>query len=530
MAFILNNKLLYFCVLAKRGSLIFLIVNNQDLAHILISKYLKKSNYYFSESKIKLLLNSHPEFPSLKSITDTLDSLNVENLVVNLPINSIDKLPKKFIAVLKNGELCLVNKSIKKVTLTTQSLTKVDKSILEFQNDWTGALLAVEKSGLKVPKNLILRYLGLTFLLFILFYNSNFERFITPLFSLIGLILSVLIVRKELGLSDNLSQKICYNGERVNCDSVINYKGGYVLSEISFADLSFIFFSSLTVISFFLGFDYLFYIVLLFLCIPVIFYSVFLQGIKIKQWCTLCLSTSFVILLMNTELILNDFDIAFNFLFWKRSLSIFIVTFLIWMYIKPRIRRYIDLIGIELDNLKLKRNFKLFNDLLTQNKKVETSSIRKLSVGSNTPKTIIDIVISPTCNFCEKTFNVFRGILETNNHNEKIQVNFVFNTKIEYEDDVGRCISAQILNLNQESSAIESYNAMKFWFDNKNYNKWKEKYNYVDSKNSEILIENTKWCELNNIHHTPQVIINGYLYPSEFDLTDIEYQIENLIR
>jgi uncharacterized membrane protein len=511
------------------GKLNLSSVNNQEVVYILITKYLKKSNYYFSLNQIKLLLNSHPEFPSLKSITDTLDTLNVENLVANLPINSIDKLPNEFIAVLKNGELCLVVKSIKKVKLTTQSLIKVEKTISEFQNDWTGAILAVERSNSKVPKNSILKYLGLFFLLFILFYNSNFEIFITPLLSLVGLILSILILRKGLGLSDSVSQEICSKGKSVNCDSVINYKGGFILSKISFGDLSFIFFSSITIVSFFIGFDYLFYLVFLLLCIPVIFYSIFLQSSKIKQWCNLCLLVSSVILLMNTELIFNDYNLAFNSLFWKQSLSVFAIILIVWIYLKPYIHKYIELIEMELNNLKLKRNFKLFNTLLTQKKKIETSSTKKMSLGSSNPKTIVDIVISPTCSFCEKAFNVFREILDNNTHREKIQVNFIFNTKLESKDDIGRHISAQILNLNQASGATESYDAMKFWFKTKNYSKWKEKYNSIDSNNTDILIENTKWCEINNISHTPQVILNGYLYPSEFDLEDIEYQIANLV-
>jgi len=504
-------------------------MKNQEYVYKVIYKYLRRNNYSFSESKIKLLLNSHPEFPSLKSITDTLDGLNVENLVAHLPLNSIDKLPKEFIAILKNGELCLVNKRVKKIKFITQSLKKEEKTISEFQNVWVGRVLAVERSNSSVTYNSILKYLGLFFLLFILFYHSNFTTIIMPLFSLIGLILSILILRKEIGMVDSISNKICINGEKVNCESVINYKEGIVLSKISFADLSFIFFSSITLIRFFLDFDFFFFFVLFLLCIPILFYSIFLQALIIRQWCLLCLSISCVILFMNTELLFGDFNLAFNSLFWNQSLSIFALVFMAWIYAKPKLLRYVDLVEIEGDNLKLKRNFRLFNTLLVQNKKLETSSIRKLSLGSNDPKAIVDIVISPTCSFCKQTFDVYKEIFEKNEYKDKIQVNFIFNSKIHIKDDDGRSISAQILNLYQEHGRKEAFNAMKFWFDNKDYQKWKEKYNSIDNANSKTLIENTKWCELNNIYHTPQVIINGYLYPSEYDLTDIEYQIEHLI-
>lgn len=476
------------------------------------------------------MLNSHPEFPSLKSITDTLDSFNVENLAATIPVSSIDKLPKTFIAVLKNGELCLVNNRVNNLEIVTQSLTKVRKTISEFQKDWTGGILAVEKSNPKVSKGLIIKWLGLGFLLFILFSNSNLETVITPLFSLIGLIVSVLIVRKGLGLSDNISQKICSNKGEGNCDSVINYKVDGILGKISFGDLSLVFFIAITIISFFIGFDYLFYLVLFLLCIPVILYSIFLQGIKIRQWCALCLMISSVILLLNTELVFNEFNLAFNSLFWKRSFSVFTIISVVWIYVKPYVLKYIGLIDIELDYLKFKRNFKLFNALLTQNRKVETNSIKKMRLGSNSPKIIVDVVISPTCSYCKNTFNVFRKILKKNTHKEKIQVNFIFNINLESKNDVGRHISAQILNLNKEFGVSESYNAMKFWFDTKNYKKWNKKYNTVDSKIPEILVENTKWCELNNINHTPQVILNGYLYPSEFDIEGIEFQMEGLLK
>ncbi|WP_396189210.1 hypothetical protein [Flavobacterium sp.] len=54
-----------------------------------------KNNYY-----------SHPNYPSLLAITDSLNLLGIENVAANVPFNKINNLPTTFIA-----ELVINNKN-----------------------------------------------------------------------------------------------------------------------------------------------------------------------------------------------------------------------------------------------------------------------------------------------------------------------------------------------------------------------------------------------------------------------------------
>ena len=53
---------------------------------------------------LNLHLASHPEYPSLRSITDTLDYFDINNIAARVDKSSLSQLPRMFLAHLK-GEV-----------------------------------------------------------------------------------------------------------------------------------------------------------------------------------------------------------------------------------------------------------------------------------------------------------------------------------------------------------------------------------------------------------------------------------------
>lgn len=63
------------------------------------NKYLKSANYNIENKTFEFQLETHPDYPSIKSISDTFDYFGIENLIAKVPKEILHKLPKFFIAL-----------------------------------------------------------------------------------------------------------------------------------------------------------------------------------------------------------------------------------------------------------------------------------------------------------------------------------------------------------------------------------------------------------------------------------------------
>ena len=69
----------------------------------LIKLYLKKLNYSTKTVDFENSLYSHPNFPSLLAITDSLSTVDIENVAVKVPFKHLAELPKIFLIELDKG-------------------------------------------------------------------------------------------------------------------------------------------------------------------------------------------------------------------------------------------------------------------------------------------------------------------------------------------------------------------------------------------------------------------------------------------
>lgn len=502
---------------------------DQDAVYVLMFRYLRSNNYFISKKKLRLQLLSHPEYPSLKAVTDTLDNFKIRNIAAFIPIESVKALPDTFLAVLKNGEISLVNRKKEKILLRTQLLKTLTLSLDEFQNQWSGTIVAVEKTKAKNSLKFLLNYLPLLILIIplIIFLTSiNINSFLWIVLSIVGWVFSFLIIRKGFGLFDDFSQKICDSRKtNIDCNSVINSKSSKLFGLISLGDLCLVFFSVSFLTLSLIGFNYLFYLVVLSFSLPVIFYSIYEQAFVIKKWCLLCLSISTVILAMWLALFLSNVVLKIDFIYWRKALFISLALVVSWFYAKLFLKRYFDLLRKESKYLKFKRNFRLFRIALSSSKFINTDSVSKIGYGSSNPKILIDAVISPTCYFCKDSFKVYARLLD-NANNDQIQVNFIFN--VFKNDKVAMIISSQILNLYYTEGQIKSMEALKYWFNSQDINEWKLKYEYETTRYVEHVEKQTQWCDSNSINQVPLTILNNNCYPSGYETEDIFYFIEGL--
>ena len=114
----------------------------------LIATYLKEVNHSAKLKNFENAFYSHPNYPSLLAITDSLTSIEIENIAANVPFNQINQLPNTFIAFLKieNEDCFLVKKVNNQFLIENEKKTKKILKIGELESYWTGVILLLEEN------------------------------------------------------------------------------------------------------------------------------------------------------------------------------------------------------------------------------------------------------------------------------------------------------------------------------------------------------------------------------------------------
>ncbi len=72
---------------------------------------------------------------------------------------------------------------------------------------------------------------------------------------------------------------------------------------------------------------------------------------------------------------------------------------------------------------------------------------------------------------------------------------------------------------------------MNEWYGDNNLNNWTQKWGITKDFNyNKILKTHKNWCYINNLDYTPALIINNKKFPTFYDMTDIQYFIEYIIK
>lgn len=323
----------------------------------IVHNWLKEMKIPASKSYIRQQLLSHPDYPSLLSITDTLDELGIENAAIRIEKDKLQDMPLPFLAHLNGngGAFAMVN-----------TRDKLENQLPGFFDCWDGVAVAAEKSEnwhsksnnewlRKDKKQLVnvavILLLLTTFVLLAGAVSLSWMQTGLLLVAIAGVFISWMTVSKELGIENKIADKVC--GSNTDCSSVIHSSVGKLPLGIVWSDAGIVYFTFLLmmlVISSFTGNSRQLYILLSIpaVCaLPVTLLSVWYQWRVIKKWCRLCLITvtllwlQFIVLLpqINTLLKggLNKTSITYV------PVAIFILFFVtaFWLWLKPLLKKKI---------------------------------------------------------------------------------------------------------------------------------------------------------------------------------------------
>jgi hypothetical protein len=214
----------------------------------LLIRYLKKLNHNKSDEFINLY-ESHPNYPSLLSISDSLSFLDIENISANVPFQYFDQLPNRFLTKLNHiDDFILLTKNNNRYKIESNSL-KVESITIDIINqNWNGLVFIIEENE-NASKNLNfnfeykwLLYILMILSLFFLKQNFDYEDIFYLSTTLFGLLISYEIL-KIYFKKNSKEYKFCTMNEDVSCNSVINSKAFKLNKHIEFTDLPILFFS-----------------------------------------------------------------------------------------------------------------------------------------------------------------------------------------------------------------------------------------------------------------------------------------------
>lgn len=505
------------------------------------NKYLKLSNYTIDIENFELQLQTHPDYPSIKSISDTFDYYNIENLVAKVPKEALEKLPNYFIALLNkdNGsKLFLAEKKKNKITVTDENLNKQTVSFDAFKESWDGTIIAIEDNKLGSDISSSFNFKKMGFLVFgiitlINLFNFNkIEVFIYNTLSLVGLFISYFIVEESLGIHNKTVAKVCETVSKANgCSGVINHKKSKLFDTISLSDASIIYFIINVLMLIVAGFNFSVLFCISLSSIPIVLITLYYQGFILKQWCALCLGVSTVLVLQFLVLSVNfeglDFDISFSL---KYLFTTFLVV-LVWRNLKLLWVKNSKLASVEMEFLKFKRNKELFDTLLIKQELINNNLIakeNKIIFGSRNPLIIINAITNPLCGFCVESFQTYYKMLKTQ---KDIQINFIFSVPVEGNNPDTQIVKT-ILHIYLNESKEKAFGALNDWFQERTISKWQNKYKMsvnFDNRIVTILKAHQNWLNVNHVYHTPATMVDNYYYPQAYNINDLLLFVDDML-
>ncbi|MFT4071711.1 MAG: thioredoxin domain-containing protein [Dysgonamonadaceae bacterium] len=520
--------------------------------------FLKLLNIKVNNSTVANELQSHPDFPSILSISDSLTKWNIPNGVGKVDIANINQLPIPFIAYTKYDveTLCIVNKI--SATYVHYYLPETGKFITDdranFLKKWTGIYLIAEKTNIsgekeyqKIKRNFwikqIIPFILLSLLLFFQLRTlvshfpfstgvlDNWGILVQWSILLFGATVSCLLLWHEVDSANPILHKFCTGLPKGNCDAVLNSKQSVVFNWLSWSEAGFFYFAGgLLALSFVSPLSDVVAIVsfMNILALPYTVFSIYYQARIVKQWCMLCLLVQALLILGATNAVLEGYTIPF----FQISPISYVLTFVYylvpvfsWYTLKPYLFHLQEARNIKREYLRSKFNTDVFETLLKKQKKLVTR-VEDIGIDLGNPYATVQLVkvCNPYCEPCSRAHPKIEQLLK---ELPNLKVKIIFTTPNNPTHYAFKATTHLLAATLQKDNDEERKNVLDSWYmaEIKDYLAFSQKYPIHTSLKSYTgeIEKMFKWCKENGIIATPTFFINGYKLPDTYNIEDLSY-------
>lgn len=503
----------------------------------LLKKYLDISQYSIDKENFEEYYHSHPNFPSLFAVTDSLDVLNIENLSVKIPKTQFEALPDQFICLYEK-EFVLVTKKEHKVSIEKENGIKTKLTLDEFIAGWDEIVLLIEPNSQIAPvsrKNTFMWWYALPIAivlgLSVAFQTYDYVSYLLLGTSLLGVLMSIFIVQESFGVQNQTVSKFCKLSAQTSCDSVITSSEGKVFKGVSLSDLPLLFFST-TFLALLLKPEFVSrcIVVLSVISLPMVGYSIWLQKIKIKKWCVLCLAVSVVLIIQSLGVVLSrniseSFFMSSN-IFFLVYPAVIITSF--WFVIKSILNKQKDSENENRQLKKFKRNFEVFQFLSKDVPVYEGfETLSGIKFGSKTAPLKVTLILSPSCGHCHTAFKEAYELVKASP--QKMRLKILFNVNPDNEENPYRTVVLSLLSLSKNCPELVEIALVDWHINRLELKVWESKWGMQtqDLLANHETLKQYNWCQQNEFNYTPVKLVNGKQFPNEYAISELKYFINN---
>ncbi|WP_046756981.1 vitamin K epoxide reductase family protein [Kordia jejudonensis] len=504
-------------------------------------------NIHLDQKEFAFQLESHPDFPSLAALSDTLNLFQVANAALHVHASEIDSLPTNFITKLKDT---------KEDTLSYVETHDTNHEFIVYQNSkktifskeafvkkWKGIVfLVAENTALqkKLSSFTFIHAVTLVcFLSFLALVKQHLlitEQFLFLLFPAIGFFLSVIALKHLFKIEHTIFNSFCHGATSENCSEIVHSTHWKFLDFINFSDVSITFFSFQIVLFFIFGFttnfDIFFQLqsIMLLAAVPILILSLYYQKFIAKKWCTICISIGGIILGELLYVFVFHQNNTSEITFFEYTVSVFSlgIIVLLWYFIKDSYVKINRLETAERKAITFKKNYLLFKNTLISNP-ITVVPQTALIFGNEKAKLTLEFVTNPFCGFCEAPYFMLKNILER--HENDVCIRLFFNFDIHKNRNEASQLVQQLVYTYQTYGVKAFMKALDAWYEEKNLAHWLQKHSHTfDSfEVDRMLQKHRSYFVDHQLTFTPLLIINGYKFPEMYSITDLNYFIEEII-
>ncbi|PWK77667.1 peptidase C39-like protein [Mucilaginibacter oryzae] len=515
---------------------------------VVISKFAKGLNINIDHNKVYDELLTHPDFPGLPSVSDILLNFEIPNGVYQVTLDDLKDIPCPFIAYTSSEQVDLLivhEVTDQNIIVSNEKLNRHKMTLNEFGDKFTGVVLTPDLEDISTvrranPVGIIKPALITLLILAAIFaigtnptFINNFKWQTGLLISIkiAGLFVSILLLIQSIDSNNSLVQKICKAGNSTGgCNDILSSKAAKVFDGLTWSEVGFVYFSSTFLFLVFGGasFNTLQILAILnIVSLPYTVYSIYFQA-RNRQWCILCCTVQTLLWLEFASMISLFRFSALN--AGLADLGILLISIMLpvvaWTLLKPVLIKAQQIHSFKIQLQKLKFNNELFEKTLTaQPQYVEPEKDWSIVLGNTESSNVITMISNPYCTPCAKTHKALHNLL---NLRPDLQARIVFATS-GHEQDPRTLVSRHILNLNGLADKSIAKEALSAWYGQKqrSYKNWAETYP-VNSNipHNDQLDRQIAWCNMVDITSTPTLLLNGYLLPPWYQVTDLKYMLQ----
>jgi hypothetical protein len=522
-----------------------LFVSTMNLNYLF--KYATRLGIKIDQNDFVFQFQSHPNYPSLLAISDTLDFKNIQHFAAEVDSKEINKLPAQFVANLEvvesSPEFIFCQRKGDSFRLLNEGKW-IDCDLTRFEKIFRNIVLVLERQSEGVDESVNTFYWRETiFALLILLLLFNFEQRhfwinIFLCFSVIGTFVSYHAFMKELGLESAITKSMCSLTKNANCDSPkLALHRIKIFNDLGFGALSFAFFMfqlSLGLNLSIAGGWAIYAELISILFVPVILVTTVSLGYQLivkKFACPICMIIILIIIFQAFTILRylpQDFSGSLQLLHIVLINALLIVTGVIQYKNSVTINKKLTAQLAKANHTV--RNYDLFNlALKAGDRRFECSNEPTgFVLGNPLSKSRLTVVSSLSCGACKDFHRNLLQILEVYGQSITIELKLLFP---ENSNDKKLQEVHFILYENYRTkSNVEFMKSILAWYEDKNSVLFESSVHRSKTEESaRFFDQEITWIRANGVHFTPAVFVNGYAFPFQYENSELIYFIPELL-